>query len=196
MPSTWRLICSSIYNTINKLYSDCLEEAKLLGSGSSIYSVILSQKIYIKLLSVGAYCCSTLPPKKGKSALTPTPTPRASPTPDTRVYPWHSKVRNADELPRLLLLLLLLLEEPRLLNYLKDKCATRTHLPPSTPCLPPPSAKGLCKDKVSADKSGRSVAYFKASTTPRRRRRQWLRLRQLDYVSSHSSQRGHKKEIN
>lgn len=76
-------------------------------------------------------------PEKGKIRINPDPNTETDPNPDTRVYPWHSKVRNADELPRLLLLLLLL-EEPRLLNYLKDKCATRTHFPPFN-TLPPPS---------------------------------------------------------
>lgn len=98
-------------------------------------------KIYIKLLSVGAYCCSTLAPQKGKIRINPDTRPDPDPNPDTdsdmRGYPWHSEVRNADELPRLLLLLLLL-EEPRLLNYLKDKCATRTHSPSSPfDTLPP-----------------------------------------------------------
>lgn len=76
--------------------------------------------------------------QKGKIRINPDTRPDPDPSPDTdsdmRGYPWHSEVRNADELPGLLLLLLL--EEPRLLNYLKDKCATRTHSPSSL--LPPP----------------------------------------------------------
>lgn len=75
-------------------------------------------------------------PQKGKIRINPDTSTDPDPNPDTdsdmRGYPWHSEVRNADELPGLLLLLLLL-EEPRLLNYLKDKCATRTHSPSSLP---------------------------------------------------------------
>lgn len=194
MPSTWRLICSSIHNITNKISSVCLEKAKLLGSGSSIYSVILSQNIYKIVVSRGLLLFNVAP-EKGKIRINPNPNTESDPNPRHAGLSLAFKGAQCRWVAQVVVVAVV--GGTTLVELFKRQVRNpHSFAPFNTLSLPPSSPKSLCKDKVSADKSGRSVAYFKASTTPRRRLRQWLRLRQLDYVSSHSSQRGHKKEIN